>query len=137
MWGQEIQCTEEYTISEDHPHACGDKYCSREPLRRYNGSSPRVWGQVCYRTIRRHVSGIIPTRVGTRISIILLINILQDHPHACGDKCCCCISVFAHVGSSPRVWGQVSALFPAFWYLRIIPTRVGTSAILFCRCARS
>ena len=31
---------------QDHPHACGDKYCTPQNYRGFLGSSPRVWGQV-------------------------------------------------------------------------------------------
>ena len=31
-------------------------------------------------------TGIIPTRVGTRIIILRELVMEQDHPHACGDK---------------------------------------------------
>ena len=36
------------------------------------------------------------------------------------------------MGSSPRVWGQVNVPFSKIMLPRIIPTRVGTSYILFC-----
>ena len=32
--------------TEDHPHACGDKFKASETLSLSAGSSPRVWGQV-------------------------------------------------------------------------------------------
>ena len=50
--------------------------------------------------------GIIPTRVGTRLSDILLVVKIEDHPHACGDKQKVIILCFVKIGSSPRVWGQ-------------------------------
>ena len=30
--------------------------------------------------------GIIPTRVGTSVLVVLKIAAVEDHPHACGDK---------------------------------------------------
>ena len=52
-------------LSQDHPHACGDKQ-SKIILRIETlGSSPRVWGQVGIKPSQIIVTGIIPTRVGT------------------------------------------------------------------------
>ena len=55
-----------------------------------------------------------------------------DHPHACGDKCLLLCLYHCKLGSSPRVWGQGKSrvLLPA--QCRIIPTRVGTSELLYC-----
>ncbi len=70
----------------DHPHAYGDKLKESQKEKSSAGSSPRVWGQVCYRTISRHVSRIIPTRMGTRVAYQRRCFKNQDHPHAYGDK---------------------------------------------------
>ena len=51
----------------DHPHACGDKYRVGGSSRWAVGSSPRVWGQGDAVYAQSSSSGIIPTRVGTRV----------------------------------------------------------------------
>ena len=52
----------------DHPHAYGDKvYFTKETIQKI-GSSPRVWGQVGIPYSFDINEGIIPTRMGTRIS---------------------------------------------------------------------
>ena len=86
-----------------------------------------MWGQAGNNWQHGIRVRIIPTRVGTRIISKRYSSGKKDHPHACGDKYLLPQILYKGVGSSPRVWGQVSALFPAFWCLRIIPTRVGTS----------
>ena len=43
--------TEYLSIIKDHPHAYGDKVVKETILKCLMGSSPRVWGQVGYRTI--------------------------------------------------------------------------------------
>ena len=53
-------------ISEDHPHACGDKAVREDRRTRVSGSSPRVWGQVDCMCFGNLLYRIIPTRVGTR-----------------------------------------------------------------------
>ena len=74
------------TIDEDHPHACGDKGLMRLCARYAPGSSPRVWGQeVCVAGLCKG-TGIIPTRVGTRLMKYIPDGSVEDHPHACGDK---------------------------------------------------
>ena len=51
----------------------------------------------------------------------------RDHPHACGDKITRFVLRTLHLGSSPRVWGQVVRFFDFCAQNGIIPTRVGTS----------
>ena len=90
------------------------------------GSSPRVWGQVseaAYKTVKDR---IIPTRVGTSRDTLIFAAILQDHPHACGDKAIALERCFLITGSSPRVWGQEIHAPKTKYKERIIPTRVGT-----------
>ncbi len=70
------------------------------------GSSPRVWGQVeGYRNYHRN-ERIIPTRMGTSETLTIILTILQDHPHAYGDKASITSVSTGVLGSSPRVWGQ-------------------------------
>ena len=88
-----------------------------------------MWGQGASITVVVTPSRIIPTRVGTSIPIFPAFLRWQDHPHACGDKGHRRRSKIAIVGSSPRVWGQVAKLFAEQGGERIIPTRVGTSAL--------
>ena len=75
-------------LTEDHPHACGDKPVFVTVLSLVVGSSPCVWGQDCRYQVCRLLNRIIPMRVGTRTAIVQLISSLGDHPHACGDKLC-------------------------------------------------
>ena len=51
----------------------------------------------------------------------------KDHPHACGDKFTARLLSANQMGSSPRVWGQESAVKICYRRFGIIPTRVGTS----------
>ena len=51
----------------------------------------------------------------------------KDHPHAYGDKLYLPIVWRHSTGSSPRVWGQESAMQTENLPVRIIPTRMGTS----------
>ena len=91
------------------------------------GSSPRVWGQALVARVATVYCGIIPTRVGTRQHKVRYCNNNGDHPHACGDKLASAFNMDKVEGSSPRVWGQVFSGIRKNRFMRIIPTRVGTS----------
>ena len=117
----------------DHPHACGDKFQEMFYVDTRKGSSPRVWGQVLDQQACYDSHGIIPTRVGTRLTDLIRFLLTEDHPHACGDKTIMKEKLLDLLGSSPRVWGQASIRTILMNFLRIIPTRVGTSnRKLFC-----
>ncbi len=70
----------------DHPHACGDKGRRKPSLTESRGSSPCVWGQVSNDKTEVLIGRIIPMRVGTSWSLLLVFSQSWDHPHACGDK---------------------------------------------------
>ena len=116
-----------YLSFQDHPHACGDKVSAELEYVPISGSSPRVWGQDGTPLTLTYPTGIIPTRVGTRLFGFCWRLLYQDHPHACGDKINIKANTFLDAGSSPRVWGQVALIIFGVMWLRIIPTRVGTS----------
>ena len=122
-------------LRRDHPHACGDKQKAVKFLRWATGSSPRVWGQDTVFTSYPNVIRIIPTRVGTSYSCFCTWSTIWDHPHACGDKAISMPFGFAVVGSSPRVWGQEGLYSEQSEIPGIIPTRVGTSAVIDRSCS--
>ena len=112
--------------TQDHPHAYGDKLYSIVVPLDENGSSPRVWGQETHMTEYVFPIGIIPTRMGTRISHSKSAAMSGDHPHAYGDKTMSLTGTKTLSGSSPRVWGQGTDRKVYFVSGRIIPTRMGT-----------
>ena len=86
-----------------------------------------MWGQVFRAPCLSFPCRIIPTRVGTRNPLENLLNVMRDHPHACGDKFQKSLCFCRQGGSSPRVWGQENTVEDTPPKPRIIPTRVGTS----------
>ena len=90
-----------------------------------------MWGQVRKGSRRNIKHRIIPTRVGTRYGCQLQCLRQQDHPHACGDKDNKLTWFSYRLGSSPRVWGQVNTVDVLLIKVGIIPTRVGTSFLLY------
>ena len=65
--------------------------------------------------------------MGTRTGIEGRRNAATDHPHAYGDKDTYGYNPDRHIGSSPRVWGQVAVEEGTVVTAGIIPTRMGTS----------
>ena len=92
-----------------------------------SGSSPRVWGQEFITVRIGKLKRIIPTRMGTSALINDCFLLVEDHPHAYGDKALVRQSKITGTGSSPRVWGQVVEQDCFTALIRIIPTRMGTS----------
>ena len=86
-----------------------------------------MWGQVYADMVRGIYNGIIPTRVGTSVLVRWQYEATKDHPHACGDKLSDEFVLLNDLGSSPRVWGQVTRYLHMLKDSGIIPTRVGTS----------
>ena len=113
----------------DHPHAYGDKKIARLSDGVLKGSSPRVWGQVAQINSLERDGRIIPTRMGTSTVSPQSDNSDKDHPHAYGDKLSPCTYKGLGLGSSPRVWGQADCQSYLYESARIIPTRMGTSAL--------
>ena len=137
----------------DHPHAYGDKLFKFNVFSLYSGSSPRVWGQVKMIENALCQSRIIPTRMGTSLLPQILYKgggssprvwgqmtqtldslYSQDHPHAYGDKIIKRKCFMKATGSSPRVWGQAFCRYSVTVSVRIIPTRMGTSACQLYPC---
>ena len=114
----------------DHPHACGDKPTFRHKSSYRKGSSPRMWGQGVTDGNSPPVLRIIPTHVGTSNKLCPHCIGYRDHPHECGDKSVVKRRNKKQRGSSPRVWGQDPVYQQASATSRIIPTRVGTRALL-------
>ena len=70
--------------------------------------------------------------MGTSKKDVYGLSGLRDHPHAYGDKIMLIKLMVMAVGSSPRVWGQVTSKVFKAEISRIIPTRMGTSAVDRC-----
>ena len=65
--------------------------------------------------------------MGTSEAIQTVSDDMTDHPHAYGDKVLSVSVTSLPPGSSPRVWGQVKEKGKNTLFVRIIPTRMGTS----------
>ena len=90
-----------------HPHGCGE----HAPLRFYGrhdaGSSPRVWGTLCFFAPAKILRRFIPTGVG--------------NTHKASGR------GLSRYGSSPRVWGTRAINIITKRFRRFIPTGVGNT----------
>ncbi len=59
--------------------------------------------------------------------MILRVSLRSVHPHACGEHSHGQLSTRNHIGSSPRLWGTLSASAFIVFLLRFIPTPVGNT----------
>ena len=92
-----------------------------------------MWGQGYAARRLHHRSRIIPMRVGTSLRFFAILSLCKDHPHACGDKPSNVSKIASVLGSSPCVWGQAVNFGFNAPELRIIPMRVGTSAVFMTK----
>ena len=93
-----------------HPHACGEHY-------------QRLVSGI-------HVIRFIPTHVGNTDKKKQEVVNHAVHPHACGEHSIASTSVFADLGSSPRMWGTLGVPNPCLLIVRFIPTHVGNTESL-------
>ena len=111
-----------------HPHACGEHVLFYLILAFNCGSSPRVWGTPANPGRRFFARRFIPTRVGNTLTGAEQGSTPTVHPHACGEHPGRAIYKWAHIGSSPRVWGTPVIKTDEEAYKRFIPTRVGNTS---------
>ena len=129
----------------DHPRVCGEKLGRCRACRREAGS-PRVCGEKKHRTAYTCRRWGSPPRVrGEEQRIKLLEDLYRitpacagrsvtnchfrfsfwDHPRVCGEKVGLKTGREQHIGSPPRVRGEVSAHWPNFRTTGITPACAG------------
>ncbi len=127
--GNTLQSAQVHQRSVVHPHACGEyNHIAGTPTNEY-GPSPRVWGILACRRVKRVADRSIPTRVGNTNRIVPACNVCSVHPHACGEYVKVFVSVNYPSGPSPRVWGILSQCPLLCLRDRSIPTRVGNTFV--------
>ena len=110
-----------------HPHACGE-HKDRGGVRHFSsGSSPRMWGTLRAILLSLFVRRFIPTHVGNTIVFNDVPLATSVHPHACGEHLIVTTKLKTMFGSSPRMWGTPSVLYPSGTVIRFIPTHVGNT----------
>ena len=115
------------SMSQDHPHVCGQYYLYAPSLIHLIGSPPRMWVVLNQILGLLQFSRITPTYVGSTVSATLSRIPLKDHPHVCGQyfkgvK----VQAFTS-GSPPRMWVVPRSYKGACILFGITPTYVGST----------
>ena len=112
---------------QDHPRACGEHDGRIRWGMAGLGSSPRMRGTP-YRALRSVIEcGIIPAHAGNTVLPFSMIVFCRDHPRACGEHPLGSLLHTLRKGSSPRMRGTRSFLFPFRCCLGIIPAHAGNT----------
>ena len=133
VWGIPGYTTSRITKWPVHPHVCGEYFIAlpyHAKQRRFiptcvgntyvahflrglfSGSSPRVWGILCFYSVVEYKQTV--------------------HPHVCGEYASLFIGRKSPSGSSPRVWGIRIHPRCRRLLLRFIPTCVGNTFLHDC-----
>ena len=119
-------CTHELrSAQKDHPRACGEKPAPLPALLPPQGSPPRMRGEACLACLRGHVVRITPAHAGRSSAKRAFLQLIQDHPRACGEKAKA--KALRHLlrGSPPRMRGEVLGTSFLYAVVRITPAHAG------------
>ena len=111
----------------DHPRVCGEHHWSTSWLCRRSGSSPRMRGTRCRRTVRGSRARIIPAYAGNTSLIPTESASSRDHPRVCGEHEVSFPSSSNMPGSSPRMRGTRRARVEVPDNAGIIPAYAGNT----------
>ena len=111
----------------DHPRVCGEHHWSTSWLCRRSGSSPRMRGTRCRRTVRGSRARIIPAYAGNTSLIPTESASSRDHPRVCGEHEVSFPSSSNMPGSSPRMRGTHRLETPCVQSDGIIPAYAGNT----------
>ena len=111
----------------DHPRGCGEHFEMQSPLKKREGSSPRMRGAHSRPVDYADRSGIIPADAGSTAQPTMKMEATEDHPRGCGEHAFI-DEVFApHMGSSPRMRGALILTRLMSIRLGIIPADAGST----------
>ncbi len=108
---------------------CGEKSLSACSQELSPGTSPRVWGKECHKSVNNPHFRNIPTCVGKSGKNPEYRTNQAEHPHVCGEKNPITRKQRTKLGTSPRVWGKAQNESKLAREVRNIPTCVGKSLV--------
>ena len=120
-----------FTLSQKHPHACGEDLKRRVYRTRDIETPPRVWGRLEVSATTKQAPRNTPTRVGKTDGNNGRIKELWKHPHACGEDSFTASWPNRLTETPPRVWGRRMCAWRRIWRIRNTPTRVGKTKPLW------
>ena len=77
----------ETVVGGDHPRACGENFSAYRSLFALAGSPPRMRGKLFTCNVPFMSVRITPAHAGKTITFVSSIEIVRDHPRACGENC--------------------------------------------------
>ena len=115
----------QYPLCTVHPRACGEHMFQRQPVHRYDGSSPRLRGTLNTAQPGSHARRFIPAPAGNIWPRPNAARSRPVHPRACGEHRSIPDGAHLGLGSSPRLRGtlETSKLTP--YSCRFIPAPAG------------
>ena len=115
--------------SRDHPHTHGEHLDLVRSNPTSAGSSPYAWGAPLVAWMTEKVGGIIPIRMGSTQCGAEVLDSVGDHPHTHGEHRASRPRRTRRRGSSPYAWGAQVSVAWADENVRIIPIRMGSTAL--------
>ena len=100
------------TLHRDHPRVCGEHHDMKVATFSSQGSSPRMRGTPLPDMCSTLRTGIIPAYAGNTDGVHAQVLCHRDHPRVCGEHFLCCLFYGVSLGSSPRMRGTPTCLYP-------------------------
>ena len=110
-----------------HPHVHGERFMIIWGTLCMGGSSPRTWGTLRERRLRRRKRRFIPTYMGNAAGVDRPPPTPPVHPHVHGERVAYATIVYFITGSSPRTWGTRTRAPVRLSPERFIPTYMGNA----------
>ena len=123
--------------SRAHPRVCGENWCFEHAGETVPGSSPRVRGKLCWRSLLLLRGGLIPACAGKTRAPTRAPGGRGAHPRACGENRSTALLCRPASGSSPRVRGKPRAGLQEAARRGLIPACAGKTPFPPPRCRGS
>ena len=92
---------------EKHPHACGEDFLPSRDAVYGEETPPRLWGRLIEASGEITEERNTPTPVGKTYPTMRGQDIVEKHPHACGEDYADGISAAVNWETPPRLWGRL------------------------------
>ena len=121
-------CGKELRTS-NHSHVCGINDFIMHGGDANDESFPRMWDQRLTNCESLLFSRIIPTYVGSTVQNSTVFPFCSNHSHVCGINGAFFALDGLNCESFPRMWDQLHRRMHRSFFMRIIPTYVGSTRI--------
>ena len=112
----------------NHSHVCGINNSRGCWVLTVSESFPRMWDQRFHHARRGCERRIIPTYVGSTVQNSTVFPFCSNHSHVCGINGAFFALDGLNCESFPRMWDQLHRRMHRSFFMRIIPTYVGSTS---------